>query len=70
MPTTNQVTTFKELVLAHHAYQRSLQEFAQAAGIHTGYLQRQAIQEVCAEIDPREVDADTTLFAIESIKEA
>lgn len=61
---------FKELVLAHHAYERAMQEFAKTAGLHTGHLQRMAIAEVCAEYDPREIDGQAVDAAIQYIKEA
>lgn len=70
MATTQQVTTCRELVMAYHAYERALQEFAAAANIKTGSLERAALREVCNEIDPREVDRDVTQIVITAIKEA
>lgn len=70
MATTAQVTTCRELVMAYHAYERALQEFAAAANVRTGSVQRAVLREVCNEIDPREVDRNVTQIVIKAIKEA
>lgn len=69
MITTAQVTTFRELVLAHHAFERSLSEFAKAAGVTATRDVRTTLASICQEIEPREVSADDAATAIHYLKE-
>lgn len=58
------VGTLRELVMAHHAYQRSVDEFGRSLGIdmnELGDAQAAAIFALCGATDPREV-SDETLF--------
>jgi hypothetical protein len=69
MTTPHQRSCFKELVLAHHAYERALAEFAAAAQIRTGHVQRTLIKSICEEYDPRDVPVDAAASAISILKE-
>lgn len=70
MATDNQVCAFRELVMAHHAYERALLEFANTGGIVLTSSTQAALREVCRETDPRSVDADAAAEAINFAQEA
>lgn len=60
--TAHKVGTLRELVMAHLAYERSLDEFRKANGITTLNDQQQdALIHVCDSTDPREVGEDTLI---------
>ena len=65
-----QVCTLRELVLAHHAYERSLQEFAKSTGVRLTSAARHQLAEHCAELDPREIDGADLVLVVDHINGA
>lgn len=58
MANANQVCCARELVLAYHAYNRSLREFMRAASVTTLTAEQlAAVNEFCHHNDPRAVEA-------------
>jgi hypothetical protein len=52
------INCLRELTLAHHAYERSLQEFALEVGIHATSHARMTLNSALHAVDPREIDEE------------
>lgn len=66
------VGTLRELVMAHHAYQRAVNEFGAALGIDVDSLndaQVAAIFNLCSETDSREVSDETLIILMEQLED-
>ena len=58
------VGTLRELVMAHQAHQRAVNEFSVALGVDLDTLndaQATAVFSLCSEVDPREVSDETLI---------
>jgi hypothetical protein len=66
------VGTLRELVMAHQAHQRAVNEFGIALGIDPDSLnaeQATAIFSLCGEVDPREVSEETLINLMQQLEE-
>lgn len=70
MASANQICAFRELVLAHHAYERSLQEFAKSVGLNLTSRSgpRSDLWYRCQELDGREISEETTTSVIKRLE--
>lgn len=66
------VGTLRELVMAHQAHQRAVNEFSAALGIDPNDLndaQAAAIFRMCSETDSREVSEETLINLMKQLEE-
>lgn len=66
------VGTLRELVMAHHAYQRAVNEFGASLGVSMDELngaQTVAVFGVCSETDPREVSEETLINLMKQLED-
>lgn len=61
-----QIGTLKELVLAKHALDRSISEFANSIGIKVGDRRMTLLVQQLPGIDPREIDEETLKHVLTS----
>lgn len=68
----HQVGTLRELVMAHQAHQRAVNEFGAALGLNLDSLnvaQATAVFALCSETDPREVSDETLIDLMTQLEE-
>jgi hypothetical protein len=66
------IGTLRELVMAHQAHQRAVNEFGIALGVDLDSLnnaQATAVFALCSEVDPREVSEETLINLMEQLED-
>lgn len=66
------VGMLRELIMAHQAYKRSVEEFGNALGIDMddlNYAQAAAVFDLCNETDSREVSGETLVALLTQLEE-